>query len=194
MSVLYNDVIYIISADKVKKTTLIGDATDEKFINSAILFVQDSVLQDLIGTVLYTEILEQSKALAASGTPIAEPYAALMPMIDSMLVWHVAHDVSLGVALQATNKGTLRKNSESGQPVDISDLYRVATSYKNKGEFYAARLRNYLIKNSNTYPEYSQNNDIDQMKPNSQAYTNGMYTGTVRTRRGFGYLTGDNND
>ena len=56
------------------------------------------------------------------------------------------------------------------------NLRYIRENQRNTAEFYNQRIREYIINNLNSFPEYSQSFGIDVIRPKRTTYFNGIYT------------------
>jgi hypothetical protein len=79
------------------------------------------------------------------------------------------------------NKGVMIKNSENSQPADLTEIQFLMDRAKNKAEELAERTTRFLRHNSSTYPLYTANAQYDEIRPNRNNYTGGIFVGDLRS-------------
>lgn len=146
--------VQLISEAKIRQYTDMNDNVDSKLIVNAIREAQDIELQRILGTLLYDNILNYVAAGTLSGA-----YQTLVDdYVQNFLLYAVYYNTLEAIYLRPRNNGLLIPNG--GENSDSADrsMYNVKRqSIKNKSEFYAEKLSQYLIENQNTFPELGQN-------------------------------------
>ena len=162
---------YIVSANYIKKTTVINDNVDDKLIEGAINDVQLLYMRPLLGTRLYDQILSQigSSSVSANNQTLINTYLA--PCMKYYVLAECAHIFNY----QFWNKGIMTSSSDNAQPVDFSTVKFVMDEYRNKAEKLARIATDYLRYNSSTYTLYTANAYTYEEKPNSNNYQTGLY-------------------
>ena len=157
------------------------DNVDPKLIKPTIKQAQDMFIEPILGTGLYLELQTQiaNDDVSVLNATLLDNY------ITDCLCWYVASEMVMSLGFKLTNKNVLKKTSENSDVPSVSELFDVLEYYKNKGEWYAQRITNYLIENDVDYPLYDNpGNGADVIHPNSTSYSNGFYLGN--TARGCG--------
>lgn len=166
--------ILFISEQVLKDRSLLQDNVDPKLIKPTIKQAQDMYIEPIVGTGLYRELQEQ-----IADNDVSELNKTLLDnYITDCLCWFVASEMVMSLGYKLTNKNVLKKTSENSETASISDLFDLMNYYKNKGEWYAQRITNYLCENNTDYPLYDNpGNGVDIIHPNNTSYSTGMYLG-----------------
>lgn len=166
--------ILFISEQVLKDRSLLQDNVDPKLIKPTIKQAQDMYIEPIIGTGLYRELQEQ---IADNDVSVLNK-TLLDNYITDCLCWFVASEMVMSLGYKLTNKNVLKKTSENSETASISDLFDLMNYYKNKGEWYAQRITNYLCENNTDYPLYDNpGTGVDIIHPNNTSYSTGMYLG-----------------
>ncbi len=175
--------ILFISEQVLKDRSLLQDNVDPKLIKPTIKQAQDMYIEPILGTGLYRELQEQ---IADNDVSILNK-TLLDNYITDCLCWFVASEMVMSLGYKLTNKNVLKKTSENSETSSISDLFDLMNYYKNKGEWYAQRITNYLCENNTDYPLYDNpGNGVDIIHPNTTSYSTGMYLGdTVKDYKNY---------
>lgn len=166
--------ILFISETTLKDRSLLQDNIDPKLIRPTIKQCQDMYIEPILGTGLYRELQEQIEdaTLTALNIKLLDYY------ITDCLSWYVASEMVMSLGFKLTNKNVLRKNSENSNEASLSELFDLMNYYKNKAEWYAQRISDYLCENIVDYPLYNNpGSGVDIIQPNSSSYSTGMYLG-----------------
>lgn len=166
--------ILFISETTLKDRSLLQDNVDPKLIRPTIKQCQDMYIEPILGTGLYRELQDQIEdaTLTALNIKLLDFY------ITDCLSWYVASEMVMSLGFKLTNKNVLRKNSENSNEASLSELFDLMNYYKNKAEWYAQRISDYLCENIVDYPLYNNpGNGVDIIQPNSSSYSTGMYLG-----------------
>lgn len=154
--------VFIISEAKIRSFTDLNNSVDSDLIKNNIRVAQDYWLQNITGTVLYDKILSD-----ISSSSLADPYKSLVDdYIQDFLLYAVYYETLESLYLRPRNNGLLRPNGgENSDPVDkdIFDMKRQST--RNKIDYYAQRLTQYLLEEDALFPELQQDTKLYQQIP-----------------------------
>jgi len=152
----------IVSEEKLRQFTDINDNLDSKLIKNAVREAQDIYLQRLTGTSLYERILADIDADILSGD-----YQTLVDdFIQPMLIYASYWEALDAVYMRPRNNGLLTPTGgENSEKVDGTWYNRKREAAKNKMDYYAERLTNYLIQNQNEFPELNDNGPFWKQYP-----------------------------
>lgn len=171
--------IYLISTDTLKQNTPINDNVADYLLNAAIRDAQTINLQQTTGTCLYKKILQ----LVADNTieaPENEKYKTLLDEYIQPLVINYALVYAIpAIRFKLMNVGVVSQSSENSQPTSLQEMQYVADEARNKAEYYATLLSNFLKANFKVYPEYLANKAIDEKRPTCTQYTSGLVLSDV---------------
>lgn len=168
--------ILFISETTLKDRSLLQDNVDPKLIRPTIKQTQDMFIEPILGTGLYQELQNQieDNALTGLNKKLLDLY------ITDCICWYVASEMVMSLGFKMTNKNVLRKNSENSNDASLSELFDLMEYYKNKAQWYAQRVTNYLCENIVDYPLYNNpGSGSDVIQPNGTSYSTGMYLGDV---------------
>lgn len=169
--------ILFISEQTLKDRSLLQDNVDPKLIKPTIKMAQDMYIEPILGTGLYRELQEQ----IADDDLSVENKTLLDNYITDCLCWYVQAEMVMSLGFKFTNKNVLRKTSENSDVPSISELFDLEERTKNKAEWYAQRITNFLCEYNEDYPLYDNpGNGLDIIHPNSTSYTAGMYLGDTK--------------
>jgi hypothetical protein len=168
--------ILFLSVETLKSRGLVGGNVDEKIILPTIEEVQDQYIHPILGTALYEDLKTRVNAgTVSSGSP---SYTTLIEtyIIPTMIRYVEAEIQEVNTYKQA-QKGTQTKSGDNNQPANMSDLVDIANTRRNKAEWYAQRLTDYLKANTTTYTKYVTQTRDDALYPNNTSYDTGIWLG-----------------
>lgn len=173
--------ILLISVDLLKERTDIHGNVDPKLIYPHIKYVQDAFIKPILGTALFDKL----QALIDAGTIANAGNADYKLLIDEYLIdtiiWYVKSELQVDISFQTWNKGVVRKQGENTEMPTMSELFDLAGRYKNKGEYYANRMKLFIIdQNSRNqkYLEYTNpGSTVDTVTPEQRNFTLPVYLG-----------------
>lgn len=157
---------FLISETKVRSFTSLNNSVDTELIKNSIRVAQDYWLQNIIGTVLYEKLLSDVNSSSLTGN-----YQTLVDnYIQDFLLYATYYETLEEIYLRPRNNGLLRPNGgETSDPVD-KDLYDMKRqSIRNKMDYYGQRLTNYILEESNLFPELAEADKLYEQEPD---YTN----------------------
>jgi hypothetical protein len=84
----------------------------------------------------------------------------------------------LPMTFKMMNKSVMTRGSDNSNSVDLDQLTRIEREYQHKAEYYAQRLRDYLLENDTKFPLYLNPGDgIDVINPHSADMLGGFFLG-----------------
>ena len=169
-----------ISVETLKERTALHANVDPKLVRCEILTAQDMYVLPLLGTALYVKLQND---IAGSG--VAGNYLVLLnDYITNTLVYYTMAELPMPLTIQFYNKGLIRKTSENTENPEMKDLIQIADRYRNRAEFYAQRLIEYLCANSTLFTEYNNPGSTgDTIHPEGCGYEAPMYLGENYNRK-----------
>lgn len=158
--------VMLISEKTLKSDSLINDNVDPLYIVPAIEIAQEQGLQPILGTLLYTYILQ----LVSSGNIPADYKKLLDDYITPYLEYKVMSDIQIPLSYKFRNLGMNQNNSEHTYSPSLRDVQYLVEFYDNKAKFYAQRMYEFLRANSSKYPQFCQYQSCADMRPNKLSY------------------------
>lgn len=148
-----------ISENYLKTYTPIGALVQWTEIEPTALIVQQSWIQDILGTNFYNYLKGKYAAQTLNANEII-----LMNFIKPALAYRVADKTLPFIQYQIKNKGAQVQRGDYSDSVDLETLRYLREELSGSAEFHEKRLIEYLKKNENLFPEYKNNNN-EYMKP-----------------------------
>lgn len=181
--------VFFISTNYLKSNTAINANVADELLNNSIFEAQSIHIQQLIGTDLYNKLVNLIKTNTI-GDPQFADYKYLLDnyIVDCTAYWAWVECIPYLVA-KVVNKGVERQNSEWSSPAAINEVEYLRDDLRNKAQFYSQRLTDYLLQHRNLYPEFSQNHEIDKLRPQNGNYFSGIVfdDGSCPCERTMGY-------
>jgi len=170
---------FLISEAKLREYTDIDNNVDTALIKNGIRESQDIELQRLLGTLLYDKLLSDVDAGTLTGN-----YQTLVDdYVQDFLIYAAYWYILDSIYLRSRNNGLLIPDGGSESSAVDRTLYNVKRqSVKNKMEYYADGLKDYLIEEEALFPELTQNTKLYQ---NSPDYTDQYGSPFVFRRNGY---------
>ena len=175
--------ILLISDVMIKERTAIHGNIDPKLIYPDIKVAQDMYILPILGTGLYNKL----QTIIADGTITSDPalinYKNLIDkyLVDA-LMYYTLSELPTTISYQFWNKGVMRKQGQDTDLPTMSELIDLSNKYKNRAEFYAQRLRLWILSNASAmFSEYLMpGSTIDTITPAQRAFTMPVYLGDER--------------
>jgi hypothetical protein len=170
----------LLSDEIIKDRTSVHGNVDPKFIYPDIKVAQDMYILPILGTALFDKLL----SLLPTDININENinYKKLLDnyIIDALMYYTLA-ELPTTLSYQLWNKGVVRKQGENTDLPSMSELVDISNKYRERAQYYAKRLRLYLIHESgvnNKFPEYIQpGSSVDTVNPSVNDYSISVYLG-----------------
>jgi len=170
---------FLISEAKLREFTDIDNNVDTALIKNGIREAQDIELQRLTGTLLYNKLLSDVDSSSLTGA-----YETLVnDYVQDFLIYAAYYYILDSIYLRSRNNGLLIPDGGSESSAVDRTLYNVKRqSVKNKMEYYAEGLKDYLIEEEASFPELTQNTKLYQSSPD---YTDQYGSPFVFRRNGY---------
>ena len=164
--------VLLLSEQRLKEDSLINNNVDSMYIFPAIQTAQEIGLQPLLGSKLYNKLLE----VVENGGD--EQYFDLLDSyVIPYLEMKVMADIQIPLAYKIRNAGLVQNTSENTTLPTLQETQYIVEYYENKAAFYANRMSDYIIANSNEYPEYNSCDSLADLHSNRMSYSTGIYLG-----------------
>lgn len=173
--------ILLISDTILKERTAIHGNIDPKLIYPDIKYTQDAFIKPVLGTALFDKL----QALVAAGTITDASNSDYKTLIDDYLIdtliYYTLSELPVNISFQFWNKGVVRKQGENTELPTMSELVDVANRMKSRAEYYANRMKLFIIDQNSRlqkYPEYTQpGSTVDTITPEQRNFTLPVYLG-----------------
>ena len=170
----------LISDEIIKERTAVHGNIDAKFIYPDIKVAQDMYILPVLGTALYDKLQALVNQFGSATWTGNTNYQALLNtyIIDALMYFTLA-ELPTTLGYQFWNKGVIRKQGENTDLPSMSELIDISNKYRERGQWYANRLRLYLVQNAVAmFPEYLKpGNGIDTINPETKGFSMPVFLG-----------------
>jgi len=108
---------------------------------------QDRMVQELLGSKFYNELIDDNHVLTADET-------ALVYIIRPYLAWYIVYDALPFIHYKLKPKGLVKMTNDTSTPSELTELKYIREEVKNKAEQYGQRLQDYLWDNRLLFNSY----------------------------------------
>lgn len=144
--------VLLVSEQKLKAFTAIHQNVQVDDLAPHISGAQQMYLQVTIGT----ELLNTLSDAVLNNTLTVDQKLLLDEYISPMLVQWAFYLALPFLKYKVVDKGIVSGTSETSTSTTLDELQYLRQTVQDAAEFYQERLREFLMANSNTYPEYTQ--------------------------------------
>jgi hypothetical protein len=144
-----------ITLEELKRKSIIDGNVDTDKLVQFVEVAQDTVIQNYLGTRLYTTLQTQviNSSLTTDNATLVNTY------IKPMLIWYTQATYLPYAAYQISNGGIYKHNSENASSVTESEITKLTRHATETADFYAKRFMDYMDDNSTLYPDYIGSQD-----------------------------------
>jgi len=173
--------ILLLSDAILKERSMIHGNIDAKLIYPDIKFCQDRYIKPILGSALFDKL----QNLVASGDIELTANKDYKDLIDEYLIdtliYFTLSKLPVTLSYQFWNKGMVRKQCQDTELPSMSELIDMASEYKDRAEYYANRMKLFLIDQSSRLQKYTEyvnpGSTIDTVTPNHKQFTMPIYLG-----------------
>lgn len=165
--------VLIISEQFIKDNSVINENVDVKLLRATIWDCQRDYIKPLLGTDLYNKVLADinSDSLTGDYLTLVNDYIS-----EALLKWVMFESVPT-LLYKYRNKAVSTQDSDNSQPISYKAMQEEMNRWKDKAEIRSEDVTRYLCVNSDSFPEYTDNNDDDDITPNGRNFTTSIYLG-----------------
>jgi hypothetical protein len=157
--------INFISETYLRQTVVNLSNVDTKDLAPNIEYSQDVYIQPIIGSQFYNSLQISFSAQTLNSN---EEY--LVSLIQPSLAYYTVYESLPFLTYNIKNKGPQRQFGENSGDIDFNALNFLRNNIKNRAEFYAERIQNYLMFSGNLFPNYVTQATNQDILPDSTAY------------------------
>lgn len=143
----------IVNIARLKADSYLDSNIDNNSIRVAVLFMQDEIIEHVIGTELFDTI----KHMVGSGDIDCCKNSIYKDLVDNYLfqifVWGVQAELSIPKSYKLRNAGLVQQNGDGVQQSSLDDIKYTNAYYRNKTNFYIDRAIKFLKCNKECFPE-----------------------------------------
>lgn len=164
--------ILFITDTYIKKFSNIDANVDAQYITPVIDLVQKMYIRPILGTALYNELVTEitNDTVSANNTTLLDDY------IQDTMLYYVLSEGLPSFTYKIENKSVSTKSSDNATPVDNSIIQSEVARYKDRAEFFAQTLTDFLEATADdvNYNAYlNPGSAFNTVRPISNNYTTG---------------------
>lgn len=145
--------VLLVNIGRLKKESYIDSNVNEKTLRTAIKYIQDSIVERVIGTCLFDKL----KELICEDeicTPLFQYYKILLDdYLLPIFIHGVEAEISIPLSFKNRNAGTVRNVSDELIQATLDDIKYLNQFYNNKKDFYIKRAIDFLKCHRKEFPE-----------------------------------------
>jgi hypothetical protein len=177
--------VLLISEVKLKNFTNINKNVDMDVLKAEVQIAQDIDLQTILGAKFYHHLLSQ--VYSTGNTFNADETILVNDYIQPYLIQTAYFNAIPQIMYRTMNRGIVQGTMENASSVDIETMKYLRNIQKQRADWYAQRLLDYLLtgRGQNKFPDYLNASTIDGIVPDRvQKYNNGIFLRNS-TRKGW---------
>lgn len=168
---------YIVNPQWIIDNFDVASNLQQEDLKPSILRAQNTHLPNILGGKLYQKLMDDISAGGATGN-----YEILRSALQTGIGY-----ATLSMALPWLNwkirpKGVMQGTADNATGADLKTINMLRTELDNQTEIELGYVRQWLILNSNLFPEYVQNNEPPYPDYDDREWTSGMFFGKGRGR------------
>lgn len=157
---------FLISEAVVREYTGVDNNLDTALIKNGIREAQDIELQRIIGTLLYDKIISLVSGGTITDSENSNYKTLLDDYIQNFLIYASYFYILDDIYIRSRNNGLIQPTGgDNSEGIDRSLYNMKRSSTKNKMEFYAQKLRDYIIEEEALFPELTESNKLYEQYP-----------------------------
>lgn len=164
-------IIEFIDCDYVKDNTAIEKNTDCSKISPYIIKVQETHIQQIMGSHFYNHICDaiENDSLKPIELTLLRNY------VQKAVAEFVFYEALPFLNFKTTDKAVSKESSEYSQPSTLSEIKYLRQSVRDLAEFYLTRTSKFLSDNASKFPEYKNPDSPENLPKKNNSYFNGIY-------------------
>ena len=179
------EIVYLINPAVVKDITNLSDNLSDKYIRSALREAQDIGLNQVLGT----RLLEKLYTLVSTGEIKNTENAKYKKLLDSHISYYLAYETITNVVVIASvkidNAGAVTSEAEKTNGLELKDIFKIESYYRQKADFYKSRLQAYLRMEHDNFPELEYEDAYNTLAEIETAYTSTIFLGGKRGKKPY---------
>lgn len=137
----------IISADYIKQYSPVDYSIDEGYVTPLIEDSQEFIVQELLGSTMYDDLLSEINAESVSAN-----YVAIKTYLENIVMNDTLYRLCLENTFKLTNQGAVTKSGDNNTALTEREITRISSRYRSKADHWRYKLWRYLNENSTDYP------------------------------------------
>jgi hypothetical protein len=165
--------IYFCSENYIKTTGIITDNVDVTDFSPLVRFAATGFVKYEIGSYFFDDLLTKYNAQTLSADE-----ETIVERMKLSIVWRVCANAVTTLTYQLKNKGIQKQNGDNSESVELNEVQWMYNQYISQSQFFLIELKNYLLANSDLFPNYTSQLNKDSSIKNScggsDDYNNGI--------------------
>jgi hypothetical protein len=157
------------------ENSVIYENADMKVITPSIIYAQNAWVKPLLGTRLYDLVQGEINSYGTNTSSYSSRVRSLLDILKFALMYRIMEDATSEFVYKWMNKGIVIKTGDNSQAVTPQIIEFIQNKNRVKAEMFEERVRKFLFKNLTTYPEYTQNTQLDDIQPKSISAKTGIF-------------------
>lgn len=165
------NIVEFVSTKYIKEHTNIENNVDDSKIRPYIIKVQDTHLQQILGSYFYYHLMDA----AYNGTLTTNEDNLIRNYIQRYVSEWCFYEIFPFLNYKITNKAVSKESSENSVYSELGEIKYLRSAIRDLAEFYGERLDKYLRDNGPLFPQY-QNPEVPENLPKiGNKYFGGVY-------------------
>ncbi len=168
----------LVSENSLKATSYIDRNVSGEILAPAIKYVQDDIVENLLGTKLYQKLIELVNSREIDLKENGEYKELLDGYLFDLIVYSVLAEIQVPLSYKTRNKGLVQSGDDKLSNAFMSEVKYIETHYRNKADLYRRRLSDWLWCNRTKFPELKASTKFWEKQANSgDSYKSNFYFG-----------------
>ena len=163
-----------IDSEYLTNWSIIPKNVDTGLITKFIRQAQDINIQQALGHDLYFKLMND---YSNTGTTTGEYLTLMNDYVKlSQTEWTTYHALPF-IHQRITSQSLIKNGTDNSTPVDLKEMQSLREEIRNSAEYYTERIREYILNNQASFPEYFTTYGVSRIQPAKTSYYSGIYTG-----------------
>ena len=168
--------IYFINEQYIKDFSELQDDINIRKLMRNVYLTQNVQIKSLLGSRLYNRLVSDIKEGILSGV-----YKELFEtFVQPTMLEFLMYKSVPSIAFALTNRGTVKKNSDNSESLELDEIKYLQQQYLNSAEQLSKQMIAHMkrLYCEKKLPEYGENEFIDEIKPiQDTSFGTGIYLG-----------------
>lgn len=172
--------VFLVSENSLKAANYIDYNIKGEVLIPAITFVQDDIVENLLGTKLYEKLLSLINSDTINESENSKYKELLDGYLFKLIAYSVIAELQVPLSYQTRNKGNVQSSDERVSNAFMTEVKYTENHYRNRADLYRIRLSDYLYCNNKDFPELKESVKFWQKRAGSgDKFGSNFYFGDV---------------
>lgn len=174
--------VLLTSEDFVKSISNLDNNVQGSYLAPAIREAQEIDLESILGY----KLMKKLQDLVSSGTITSQEnikYKELLDKSQYFLAYTAIVKIILICSVKLSNLGASQANDDNIKTLDLNEVLQLQDIYQNKADFYAKMLQKFILDNTDSFPELTENNRFETKANLYSAASSGVFLGGERGKK-----------